>query len=231
MTELMATLQERMEQAKAYYESNTGRKFKNTDLATFVKVSKPSIGQWFKGPTNALEGSNLVRAAEFFGVNPKWLAGYNVPMTNKQLDNNVDIREKISLEGRPIPVISWVQAGAWTGIDSVPDGTVFDEYLPPNPKCGPNGYGLRVVGLSMMPKFEPGDRIYVNPDFPVSDLITGDLVIVSCDSDTEATFKKLIIEGNRKYLQPLNESWPEQIIQLTEDCRLVGKVVGLYRDI
>jgi SOS-response transcriptional repressor LexA len=63
------------------------------------------------------------------------------------------------------------------------------------------------------------------------DLQTGDLVIIACYGETEATFKKLIIEGDNKYLQPLNPNWPEQIIKLSEDCRLVGKVVGLYRKI
>lgn len=231
MNELMATLQERMEQAVGHYESTTGRKFKNTELASFVKVSKPSIGQWLNGPTKALDGSNLVRAAEFFGVNPKWLAGYNVAMLGRTLDNNVDIKEKVSLEGRSIPVISWVQAGAWTGIDSVPDGTEFEEWLPPNKECGENGYALVVNGLSMSPKFEPEDRIYINPDIPSFDLKTNDLVVVSCNGDTEATFKKLIIEGDRKYLEALNPLWPQRIIELTNECRLVGKVVGLFRKI
>ena len=83
----------------------------------------------------------------------------------------------------------------------------------------------------MSPKFEIGDRIYVNPDVQTFDLQSDDLVIVSCSGDTEATFKQLIIEGGSKYLKPLNPNWPEQIIKLSEDCRLVGKVVGLYRKI
>ena len=83
----------------------------------------------------------------------------------------------------------------------------------------------------MSPKFEPEDRIYVNPDFQVSDLKTNDLVIVSCTGDSEATFKQLVVEGATMYLQPLNPKWDEKIIRLTEGCRLVGKVVGLYRKI
>lgn len=233
MEKSMSTLQERMQDAIRHYESSTGRKFKNIELAKFTDVSKVAVGQWLKGPTQELEGSNLTKAAEFLKVNPKWLAGFNVPMVEvgAKFDNNVDLKEKISLEGRLIPVISWVQAGAWTGIESVPDGTEFEEWLPPNKDCGPHGYALVVRGLSMSPKFEPEDRIYVNPDIQAFDLQTDNLVIVSCAGDSEATFKKLIIEGGNRYLQPLNPNWPEQIIRLTEDCRLVGKVVGLYRKI
>ena len=144
-------------------------------------------------------------------------------------DNNVDLSKKIELIGRPIPVISWVAAGSFSPIETVLRDTEIDETLPPNKDCGKNGYGLIVTGNSMLPKFEPEDRLYVNPDFQVSDLKTNDLVIVSCAGDSEATFKKIIIEGENKFLEPLNPNWPEKIIKMSDDCRLVGKVVGQYR--
>jgi SOS-response transcriptional repressor LexA len=148
-----------------------------------------------------------------------------------KLDNNIDLSRKITLEGQPVPVISWVAAGSFSSIETVIKDAEISEYLPPNKDCGKNGYGLKVTGMSMSPYFLPDDRIYVNPDIQTFDLKTDDLVIVACSGDTEATFKKLIIEGNDRYLQPLNPNWPDQIIKLTEDCRLVGKVVGLYRKI
>lgn len=229
----MSTLQERMAAAKAHYESVTGKRFKNTELADFVGVSKVNVGLWFKGPTQELEGSNLLKAATYLKVNSRWLAGEKAPMTleSTKFDNNIDLSQKIVLEGRPVPVISWVAAGSFGDIETVLKDAEIDEYLPPIKECGKNGYGLVVVGNSMKPDFKPGDRIYVNPDIQTFDLQTDDLVIIACSGETEATFKKLIIEGGDKYLQPLNPDWPDQIIKLTEDCRLVGKVVGLYRKI
>ncbi|AXY61756.1 peptidase S24 [Acinetobacter sp. WCHAc010052] len=147
------------------------------------------------------------------------------------LDNNINLSNKIYLDGQPIPVISWVAAGSFSPIETVLKGVEVAEYLPPNKDCGKNGYGLIVTGSSMSPKFEPGDRIYINPDIQTFDLQTDDLVIVACAGESEATFKKLIIEGANRYLEPLNPDWPDKIIKLSEDCRLVGKVVGLYRKI
>nr|WP_314370021.1 S24 family peptidase [uncultured Acinetobacter sp.] len=147
----------------------------------------------------------------------------------KSLD--ITVSEPIPLIGKLIPVISWVQAGKWTSTETIPSGTQFQEWLPPNPKCGKHGYGLEVIGESMLPDFRPHDKIYVNPDFQISDLKTGDLVIVACDGETEATFKKLIVESNGMYLEPLNPKWLQKIIELREGCKLVGKVVGLYRDV
>ena len=200
---------------------------KPADLARAADVSGVAAGKWVHGESQP-KAQKLKMIARFLGVSDDWL------LTGKEaskLDNNVDLSQKISIKGRPVPVISWVQAGAWTGVDSIPVGTQFEEWLPPNPDSGKNGYGLIVVGSSMKPDFKPSDRIYVNPDIQTFDLQTDDLVIVSCSGESEVTFKKLIVEGDNKYLQPLNPDWPEQIIKLTEDCRLVGKVVGLYRKI
>lgn len=152
-------------------------------------------------------------------------------LNTNQLDNNINLSQKILLKGDLIPVISWVAAGSFSNVETVLKDTEVNEWLPHNNDAGKNGYGLIVTGYSMSPRFEPEDRIYVNPDFPVNDLKTGDLVIVACSGDTEATFKQLVIEGATKYLQPLNPNWEEKVIKLTPDCRLVGKVVGMYRKI
>lgn len=197
------------------------------------RIKQSTIFRIQSGATKDPRRSTLEPFAEWAGVSVSDLfeVDFREIGGSLKLDNNVDLSQKISLEGRPVPVISWVQAGYWTSVESVPADTQFEEWLPPNKDCGKNGYGLVVRGVSMSPRFEPEDRIYVNPDIQTFDLQTDDLVIISCTGESEATFKKLIIEGGEKYLQPLNPNWPEQIIKLTEDCRLVGKVVGLYRKI
>ncbi|MFX5640118.1 UNVERIFIED_CONTAM: S24 family peptidase [Acinetobacter baumannii] len=182
--------------------------------------------------TNPIKGIGNKVAREIeeaFNKPHGWLDQVHEDNESINLDNN--ITDPFPIAGRLVPVISWVQAGSWTTAESVPMGTQFKEWLPPNPKCGKNGYGLIVVGESMAPDFRPSDKIYVNPDFQISDLKTGDLVIVACDGETEATFKKLIVESNGMYLEPLNPKWHEKIIPLREGCKLVGKVVGLYRDV
>lgn len=180
--------------------------------------------------TNPIKGIGNKVAREIEEAFDKPHGWLDLPQEGTQkFENNVS--EPIPLIGKLIPVISWVQAGAWTTVEAVPADTQFEEWLPPNPKCGKNGYGLVVSGESMLPDFRPGDKIYVNPDFQIANLKTSDLVIVSCQGDSEATFKKLIVESGNMYLQPLNPDWPEKTITLEDGCKLVGKVVGLYRDI
>ncbi|WP_429773892.1 LexA family protein [Acinetobacter bereziniae] len=201
------------------------KKLTQQQVADAIGVSKTSVIYWEKDE-NLPKYDSLMSLAQILGVTSDYLLNGK---GSESLDKNVSA--PFPLSGRLVPVISWVQAGTWTNVDSVPIGTEFKEWLPPNPKCGKNGYGLIVVGESMSPDFRPSDKIYVNPDFQISDLKTGDLVIVACDGETEATFKKLIVESNGMYLEPLNPKWHEKIIPLREGCKLVGKVVGLYRDV
>ncbi|MCP9136839.1 helix-turn-helix domain-containing protein [Acinetobacter baumannii] len=201
------------------------KKLTQQQVADAIGVSKTSVIYWEKDE-NLPKYDSLMTLAQILGVTSDYLLNGK---RGDSLDKNVTA--PFPIVGRLVPVISWVQAGTWTNADSVPIGTEFKEWLPPNPKCGKNGYGLIVVGESMSPDFRPSDKIYVNPDFQISDLKTGDLVIVACDGETEATFKKLIVESNGMYLEPLNPKWHEKIIPLREGCKLVGKVVGLYRDV
>ncbi|HCN34849.1 MAG TPA: peptidase S24 [Acinetobacter johnsonii] len=204
------------------------KNLKQADLARATGKSSAAVTKWLRGE-NIPKTEALKQIAKLLNVDDGWLlTGKGSP---SKLDNNIDLSQKIPLEGRPIPVISWIAAGSLSSIETVLRDTEIDEWLPPNKDCGKSGYGLKVTGMSMSPYFLPDDRIYVNPEVQTFDLQTGDLVIIACYGETEATFKKLIIEGDNKYLQPLNPNWPEQIIKLSEDCRLVGKVVGLYRKI
>lgn len=206
-------------------------------LSKQFSISDKGAGKWLNADAIP-ETSKIPLIAGFLKVNSEWLISGVGQMTVQtmqnsqhqvQYDNNISAPFPIA--GRLIPVISWVQAGTWTSAEGVPADTQFNEWLPPNPKCGKNGYGLEVVGESMMPDFRPDDKIYVNPDFQPDELKTGDLVIVSCGDDSEATFKKLIVESGNMYLQPLNPEWPEKTISLEAGCKLVGKVVGLYREV
>ncbi|ENV56501.1 hypothetical protein F951_02199 [Acinetobacter soli CIP 110264] len=206
-------------------ELRKNKKITQQQIADAIGVSKTSVIYWEKGD-NLPKHDSLMALAQVLNVSSAYLLNGE---ENDKSDSNVSMPFQIS--GRLIPVISWVQAGTWTSVEAVPAGTQFDKWLPPNPKCGKHGYGLEVSGESMLPDFRPGDKIYVNPDFQVSDLKTGDLVIVSSESGKAATFKKLIVETDNMYLQPLNPEWSEKAIALEDGCKLVGKVVGLYRDV
>lgn len=126
-----------------------------------------------------------------------------------------------------VPLISWVQAGHWAEIAGSLTPADAEEWLPCPVKCGPRTFVLRVRGESMFnphgrPSFQDGDLIFVDPDRPA---VHGSLVVVRLDDAPEATFKKLIVEGNERYLKALNPAWPEPIIRINGNATICGVVV------
>ncbi len=119
-----------------------------------------------------------------------------------------------------VPLISWVQAGAWSEINEIREFDA-DRYLCPV-KCSDKTFALKVQGVSMEPKFFDGDLIFVDPE---AECIHGSYVVARLDDNNEATFKQLIIESGHKFLKAANPNWPEQLIPINGNCTLVGKVV------
>lgn len=125
-----------------------------------------------------------------------------------------------------LPLISWVQAGAWESV--VGNFAVQDaeEWLLSPIPASPKAYYLRVRGLSMFnpagePSFRENDLVLVEPQ---SHAESGALVVVMLDDEKEATFKQLIIEDGKKYLRALNPDWPNRIIQVNGNATICGVV-------
>lgn len=130
------------------------------------------------------------------------------------------------------PVLSWVAAGSWHGMET-PDGQGDDaaEWLPCPVRHSDGTFVLRVRGESMYNplgrlSFTDGDLIFVDPQRHADNK---SCVVVRREQDQSATFKQLIVEGEvpmaRRYLKPLNPNWPEPILELREDDQLCGVVI------
>lgn len=207
-------------------------RLKQIDLVRATGAGPSTVHAWVSG-TNNPTGERLVKLANILEVTPEWL------LTGKEITEsqtttkfqNMNYRPPVEGDNLPpsklTPVISWVQAGDYTPVVSGGLTNVI-EWIPFNPQAGTYGFALIVKGISMQPLFNPEDRIYINPTFQLEDLRTGALVVMSCEGDTEATFKELVVEDGDYYLRPLNPDWHKKIIPIDENCRLVGKVVGKY---
>lgn len=229
----MATLQDRMALAKQHYERVQQKKLKNTEMAEYCKVSKVSIGQWFKGPTQNLEGANLALAAEFLGVNHKWLAGESAPMLSKSSEdkdgfNNIQI---IDTRLRKIPVLDIVQAGQWREVaydGVVPLNYTYTDYSGSDPDAI---FSVLVDGLSMFPDFEPGDKLIVD----AAKAPKPGSYVVAQNGDHEVTFKKYRVTGYDEHgreefeLVPLNPDFPVLSSQ-QHNISVIGVVVRHVRD-
>lgn len=132
---------------------------------------------------------------------------------------------------RPIPVISWVQAGEFSDIVDLHEAGLtsewFDGYIA---KLSDQAFALVVQGDSMVSpypgthSFPPGTRIIVDPlQVPAA----GEFCLAKDVAAQTATFKKLHHEDGRWYLKPLNPVFP--MVEIDDpSLRVLGKVVESY---
>lgn len=197
------------------------KKLTQVQLAKIAGVSSPAVTEWEKDSYQP-KAASLEAMANEFGVTTEYiLTGRGNPNATKKEQPNV-----APVAPRMAPVLSWVQAGVFTNVQSV-DMSQVEEWLPLPEECT-NCFYLKVQGISNNPDFLEGDYILVDPDVYYSDVQSGDMIVVRKFED--ATFKKLVIETDgSRYLQALNPEFKPNIIPLDEDCHFVGQVVDCIR--
>ncbi|VXA53950.1 conserved hypothetical protein [Acinetobacter proteolyticus] len=204
-------------------EARKKAKKSQKDVVAAVGITQSALSQLETGLVSS--SSHLPSIANFLGVDAYWLQTGLGSATPKESSHD-DILNITPVKANMAPVLSWVQAGLFTNVESV-DITQIEEWLPLPDDCDDCFY-LKVQGLSNYPVFHEGDYILVDPTVQYSDMQSGDMIVVRKHED--ATFKRLVIEtDNSRYLQALNPEFKPNIIPLDEECIFVGEVVDSIR--
>jgi len=125
-----------------------------------------------------------------------------------------------------VPLISWVTAGHWREVvDNFQPGDA-ERWIDTTKRVGRSAFALRVRGDSMEPRCPDGAVIVVDPE---REAVNGSLVVVRLQDDAEATFKRLVIEGGRRFLAPLNPRYP--VIEITGPAVVCGVVRQVLIDL
>lgn len=191
------------------------------EFARAIKRSPAQVNQWLSGHRKL--GDAGARHIELtLGLAPGYFDDKcgRPPIAQPNTEPGPDIHGRV-------PLISWVQAGAWSEIiDNLAPGDA-EEWISCPVSHSPATFVLRVRGESMLnpygrPSFHDGDLIFVDPERPA---VHGSLVVVRLDDDKEATFKRLVVEGDRRYLKALNPAWPEPMMQINGHATICGVVI------
>lgn len=188
-------------------------------LAERAHVSQSLISNMAAGRVE--ETRKLAPIAQSLGVRPDWLATGRGPKLTLGGDDEPTKGKSIR---QWLPLISWVQAGAFCeAIDLLEPGDA-EEWFPISRTLSKHSYVLQVNGDSMTSEsgksYPAGTYIFVDPERQPEN---GSNIIVK-DSEGHVTFKKLSIDGSRSYLVPLNTRYP--IIEMTQDMAVCGVVVA-----
>ena len=195
---------------------------KKGEIASLCGVANSAVTQWITGESKSLRPENLYALAKATGFRAEWLA-IGEGAEKEKADSNVgEARQPV--ESYRYPVISWVAAGAWAeAVEPYPAG-FSDRYEFSEYDSKGAAFWLEVKGDSMTSpvgqSITEGTLILVDTEAEVA---PGKLVIAKLPDSNEATFKKLVNDGGKLFLKPLNPAW--RIEPFTEDCRIVGVVV------
>ena len=200
-------------------EKLTENGWSEAELSRRSGVAQPTIHRILSGESRSPRSENLERIAKALRITPTWLT-FGGPQGES---SNVKMAVQPNLMYR-YPVISWVAAGDWAeAVEPFPPGFSDRYELSEYEAKGP-AFWLEVKGDSMTSpvgqSITEGTLILVDTE---ADAQHGKLVIAKLSDSNEATFKKLVEDGGRKYLRPLNPAYPTEMC--AEGCRIVGVVV------
>ena len=151
----------------------------------------------------------------------------NIAIASDKTTNygNVDATRAFTGE---VPVISWVQAGAWQDIADTFQPEDAERHLPIFKGHSSKTYALKVRGDSMTApygkSYPAGCYVIVDPE--KRSPMNGDRIIALTPGSKEATFKVYKDEDGRRWLAPLNSTHPT----IQEPFEVLGTVIMKLED-
>lgn len=215
-----------------YSEMLKERGVKNIDVSRATGIPASTFSDWKKGKSSP-KRDKIEKIAEFFEINPDWLAGTSDFKTNKEMLEHFDKKSNLDvIKGQMIDVqenttrikvLGKVAAGVPThmqdeyviGYEDVSNDMIKDD----------NVFGLEINGDSMSPRILKGDVVIVREQ---NDAESGDVVIVSINGD-EATCKRLMKYATGISLISFNPAYEPMTFSNKEieekPVRIIGKVI------
>jgi SOS-response transcriptional repressor LexA len=188
-------------------------------LAEKVGLSQVAIHLLLTGKSSTTKKpAEIARALD---VDVDWLLSGKGFISDPQNSHTANIEPGPDVRGL-VPLISWVTAGAWVTAEDPYEIGDAEQWVPCPITHGHHTFVLKVRGESMEPEYRDGDWIFVDPD---REVLNGSHVVVRMEGTDEATFKKLVIEGEDRFLMALNAGWPERIIRINGNATIVGVVI------
>lgn len=231
----MDNFNNRLKQAMEY------RNVKPAELSKLTNIGKSSISQWLSGKYSAKQDKIFV-IAKALNVNPSWLIGANVPMSNETLPDKIfNLSSKLTEERQnkvynfakqqyneqnnviefPAPTRTQVSVygavSAGTGeylLDGTPELVDYDGAVPEH------DFAVVVNGDSMEPTFEDKQIIFVKK---TNEARNGQFVIA--DYDHQAFVKKFMRDEHGARLVSLNKKYPDMLIDEDHELSIFGVVV------
>lgn len=190
-------------------------KISQSELARLIGV-KPQIIQYLC-TSNANKSKFAFEIAIALGVNPNWLIAGRGPMLDL---SNI---HHTSPSQPKVPLLGWNNIMNWLNkSDDLSQQETKFIFITNEPT--PASYALSIVDTSMIPRFEIGTTLVIDPSLKPNN---GDFVIAKISHQQQAIVRQLIFKMNKYYLSPMNSSMYKEI-ELNAEDKILGVVRQTY---
>ena len=180
----------RLDHALDLYGVPPKGKGRQVTVGKMFGVSQKAANKWLEG-ISLPDTMRIATIAETLKVNVEWLTYGKGPINVEAMPGS---------KGSPwkrIPLITWEQAGNYEKFDV----KSASEWIWTDVECGKRTYALVVKDDSMMPRYEPGTTVIVDPDHEAQHR---SVVFFRWKKTGEVSCAQLLIDGPNRYLKPHN---------------------------
>lgn len=164
------------------------------DLAREIDIPQPTIHRIVNGKSTRPHTSSLEAIANYFSISIDQLTGEELlNISSKQETLNVDMNQ-----ARNINHIQWDKVISFVTTNEKQSAKLS---LTVSSKINRNAFAVNMNDSSMEPIFPKNTILIFDPEFQARDR---DYVLVKATDMEIPVFRQLLIDGNSKYLKPLN---------------------------
>jgi SOS-response transcriptional repressor LexA len=191
-------------------------KINATQIAKNINLPQPTVHRLLSGKTGNPKLSTLNLIAKYFSVSIDYLI---------ELREGNEIRNKTLKDISQVPIIGWDNATNWQASISKLTPHNWTDWLVIERATNESIFALRSK-KSMEPKFLVNSLIIVDPNLKPND---GDLVLVHFNETSEATVRKIKLDGPIQQLCAITgERSPDTISQETIIIGVIVQTRYLY---
>jgi len=163
-------------------------------LARETGVCQPVVHRIASGETTNPKIESLRPIAKHFSISISQLIG-DEPLRNYRTPSAYS---KLGT----VPLIAFIDIPNWLkNRTAFPDvNEVFIDL-----DVGPNAFAATIEDTTMRPRFPEGALLIIDPEQAQKDR---DFVVVQLTDQQQPTLKQLLLDGDHKYLKPLNPDFP-----------------------
>jgi SOS-response transcriptional repressor LexA len=189
----------RLDHALDLYGVPPKGKGRQVTVGKMFGVSQKAANKWLEG-VSLPDTMRIAIIAEKLKVNVEWLTYGAGPINTESLPGSPNSRWK------RVPLVSWEQAGRYDEFDI----TRTTEWTWTDVESGSRTYALVVKDDSMMPRYEPGATIIVDPD---KEPQHRNIIIFRWKKTGDVSCAQLLIDGPNRYLKPHSPEYETLLIE------------------